>query len=86
MPMSGVCLRANASRKPWAPQVMAYWCGPLWATSARQSVIALGGSKSGKPCERLMAPYRFDTRVMRRMTESENCEVLVLSVCIVIPL
>ena len=32
-----------------APMVMGYWWGPRWLTSARRSIIALGGSKSGNP-------------------------------------
>ena len=31
-----------------------------------------GGSKSGKPYDRLTAPYLLEMRVMRRMTESVN--------------
>ncbi len=80
-PMRGLCLAARAARKLGAPHVMAYWCGPSWATSARRSVMAAGGSKSGKPCERLMASYFMETRVMRRITESVNCDVRVLSCC-----
>lgn len=33
------------------------------------------GSKSGKPCDRLTAPYLLEMRVMRRMTESVNAAV-----------
>lgn len=39
-------------------------------TSARRSVMGLGGSKSGKPWARLMALFAIAIRVMRRMTES----------------
>ena len=74
-PMKRLCLRARASRKLGAPQVMAYWWGPRWATSARRSMMAWGGSKSGKPWERFTAPYWLEMRVMRRMTESVNCSV-----------
>ena len=28
-PMRGLCFAASAARKFGAPQVMAYWCGPL---------------------------------------------------------
>ena len=85
-PMRGLCLAASAARKLGAPQVMAYWCGPVWATSARRSVISAGGSKSGKPWDRLMASYFMDTRVMRRITESVNCDVRWLSSCMGPPL
>ena len=47
------------------------------ANSANRFVISLGGSKSGNPCERLMAPYLLDIRVIRRMTESVKPAVLV---------
>ena len=39
-PMKRDCFLARASRKFWAPQVTAYWWGPVWATSARRSRIA----------------------------------------------
>lgn len=35
-----------------------------------------GGSKSGNPCERLIAPHSFDMRVIRLITESVNPDVL----------
>ena len=41
-------------------------------------------SKSGNPCERLMAPYLLDMRVIRRITESVNPAVLVDSGLIVL--
>lgn len=41
----------------------------------RLSSSCAGGSKSGKPCERLTAPYLLEMRVMRRMTESVNVAV-----------
>ena len=47
------------------------------------SVIALGGSKSGKPCARLIAPQSMLMRVIRRMTESVKCSFLLLSSCMV---
>ena len=43
----------------------------------------LGGSKSGKPCARLIAPHARLTRVMRRMTESVNNLFFLLISCIV---
>jgi len=66
-----------------APIVMGYWCGPSLLTSSSRSVIALGGSKSGKPCARLIAPHARLTRVMRRMTESVNNLFFLLISCIV---
>ena len=82
-PMKRPALRASACRKFGAPIVMGYWCGPSALTSARRSVSALGGSKSGKPCARLIAPHARLTRVMRRMTESVNNLFFLLISCIV---
>ena len=39
------------------------------------SSISLGGSKSGKPCERLTAPYLLEILVIRLMTESVKVAV-----------
>ena len=82
-PMKRPALRASACRKFGAPIVMGYWCGPSALTSARRSVSALGGSKSGKPCARLIAPQSMLMRVIRRMTESVKCSFLLLSSCMV---
>ena len=83
MPMKRSHLRESAWRKFGAPIVMGYWCGPSWLTSSSRSVIALGGSKSGKPCARLIAPQSMLMRVIRRMTESVKCSFLLLSSCMV---
>ena len=72
-PEKCLVLAATARRKFGAPMVMGYWCGPLTATSMSLSVMALGGSKSGKPWARLMALLAMAMRVMRRITESVNC-------------
>ena len=54
-PMNRVCFRAKASRNRRAPDVSEYWWKPSlrarWAAATRSD----GGSKSGKPCARLMA-------------------------------
>ena len=47
-------------------------------------LLSFGGSKSGNPCERLMAPYLLDMRVIRRIMESVNPAVLVDSGLIVL--
>ena len=47
-----------------------------------RSRISFGGSKSGKPCDRLTAPYCMETRVMRRMTESVKPAVRSDKLCI----
>ncbi len=71
-PVLRLILRARAWRKRGAPQVTAYWwCGPRVAVS-RAERISSGGSKSGKPWERFMAPQLLARRVMLRMTDSEN--------------
>ena len=59
IPMKRLCFAARASRKFWAPQVTAYWWGPSMAARAAASSRARGGSKSGKPWERLMAPWPY---------------------------
>ena len=69
-PMKRLCFFASASRRLWEPQVTAYWWKSSCATCSRRLRIAAGGSKSGKPWLRLTAPYRLQTRVIRRMTES----------------
>ncbi len=76
MPMKCVCFFARASLKLGAPHVTAYWCGPSRATSARRSVSSFGGSKSGNPWDRLIAPHSLEMRVMRLITESVNPAVL----------
>ena len=58
-------------------------CSVSLLTSSSRSVIALGGSKSGKPCARLIAPQSMLMRVIRRMTESVKCSFLLLSSCMV---
>ena len=42
----------------------------LLETCSSRFRISWGGSKSGKPWDRLTAPYWLEMRVMRRMTES----------------
>jgi hypothetical protein len=71
--MNRDCFAARASRKFGAPQVMAYWWGPGLLTRSRALQIAAGGSKSGKPWERLIAPCALATRVIILMTDSVKC-------------
>ena len=82
MPMNLPHLRLTARRKFGAPIVIGYWCGPSWLTSRSRSVMAFGGSKSGKPCAKLIAPQSRLTRVIRRMTESVKCWFRLLISCI----
>ena len=72
MPYRRWYLSAIAWRSFFAPHVTAYWLmSPLIAAIAA-SFIAAGMGKSGMPCERLTAPYCWATRVISRMTDSEN--------------
>src|SRR6266404_1250798 len=50
--------------------------------SQAASFTSSGAEKSGKPCERLIAPYRFDWRVISRMTDSVNCSALWDMICL----
>ena len=77
-PMNRPHFLASACRKFGAPIVIGYWCGPSVLISASRSVSALGGSKSGNPCARLIAPQPSAIRVMRRITESVNCSHFLL--------
>src|ERR1035437_97540 len=65
-------LAAMASRKGLAPQVMAYWLRSASMAWAAALFSAAGAGKSGKPCARLMAPWRTARRVISRMTDSVN--------------
>ena len=80
-PMKRPHLRARACRKLGAPMVMGYWWGPRRLTSARRSSISRGGSKSGNPWARLMAPQSREIRVIRRITESVNNLFFLLNSC-----
>src|SRR3712207_885941 len=59
-----------ASRNSFAPQVMAYWFTSSRMASAAARFNSAGAGKSGKPCERLTAPWRMASRVISRMTDS----------------
>jgi hypothetical protein len=62
-----------------APQVTAYWCGPSRRIRQRRHQ-GRRRIEVGKPWDRLMASYRFATRVMRRMTDSEDGRALAAGV------
>ena len=76
IPVKRRVFAASASRKPFAPQVIAYWL--MSARIARQaaSLISSGHGKSGNPCARFTAPCASACRVISRMTDSENCRAL----------
>ena len=82
-PMKRPHFLARAWRKLGAPMVMGYWWGPWWLTSSKRSSMALGGSKSGKPWARLMAPHSREIRVIRRITESVKSLFFLLISCMV---
>ncbi len=69
-PYSRVNLAAMASRRERAPQVIAYWLMSPEIARRAASFTSSGAGKSGKPCERLIAPCRFASRVISRMTDS----------------
>src|ERR1700691_231273 len=68
------CVRSKfeaiASRSFFAPQVIAYWLTSADIASCASRLIAAGAGKSGKPCERLTAPWRRARRVISRITDS----------------
>src|ERR1700723_3209233 len=68
------CVRSKfeaiASRSFFAPQVIAYWLTSAEIASCAARLIAAGAGKSGKPCERLTAPWRRARRVISRITDS----------------
>src|SRR2546421_5513473 len=63
---------AIASRKSFAPQVIAYWFTSSAIACIATRLTSSGAAKSGKPCERLTAPYFIASRVISRMTDSVN--------------
>src|SRR5437764_4608765 len=67
---------AIASRKSFAPQVIAYWLTSSAIACIATRLMSSGAAKSGKPCDRLTAPYFIASRVISRITDSVNCEAL----------
>src|ERR1043166_3790198 len=67
---------AIASRKSFAPQVIAYWFTSFAIACMATRLMSSGAGKSGKPCERLTAPYLIASRVISRMTDSLKREAL----------
>src|SRR5260370_11335923 len=65
-----------ASRRGFAPQVMAYWLMSSAMALRAASLISSGAAKSGNPCDRLTAPCFKARRVISRMTDSVNCSAL----------
>src|SRR5438309_109170 len=70
MPYQSWYFFASASRRCFAPQVMAYWFTLSRIARIAASFKTSGQGKLGKPCARLMAPCSLASRVMPRMTDS----------------
>src|SRR5437867_915180 len=70
--------RAMASRRFFAPQVMAYWFTSAATASCAARFSSSGAAKSGNPCARLMASCSIACRVISRMTDSLKRSVLSL--------
>src|SRR6266480_4724826 len=64
--------RAIASRKSFAPHVIAYWLRSFSIALIAFCLISSGAAKSGKPCDKLTAPYFNASRVISRITDSVN--------------
>ena len=69
-PLNDRIFAAIACRSGAMPQVMAYWLNPSRMARQAASLTSSGGSKSGIPWPRLIAPYRWASRVISRMTDS----------------
>src|ERR1017187_6786886 len=54
---------------------MAYWLKSSAIAWAAACLSAAGAGKSGKPCARLVAPWRMARRVISRMTDSPKPEM-----------
>lgn len=63
---------AIAARNSSEPQVIGYWLMSSATARRAASFNSAGAAKSGKPCDRLIAPWAFDSLVISRMTDSEN--------------
>src|SRR6266511_3900983 len=61
-----------AARNVGDPQVTGYWWKPSVRARLAASTTSGGGSKSGKPWARLMAPCSSARRVISRITDSVN--------------
>src|SRR5215470_2659577 len=59
-----------AWRRLRAPQVIAYWLTSVSMARRAASLTSSGAAKSGKPCERLTAPWSWARRVISRITDS----------------
>ena len=69
-------MSAIAARNGSAPQVIGYWLTSSAIAWRAASLISSGAGKSGKPCDRLIAPCATASRVISRITDSVNEEAL----------
>src|SRR4029453_2300340 len=67
---------AIATRNRSAPQVIGYWLTSSAMACRAASLSSCGAGKSGKPCERLIAPCATESRVISRITDSVNEDAL----------
>src|SRR5213080_1130891 len=81
IPYQSAYFRASASRRRFAPQVMAYWFTSSRSARAAASFRTSGAGKFGNPWARLMAPCSLASRVIPRITDSLN-EWVRRAVCI----
>src|SRR5439155_6985865 len=81
IPYQSAYFRASASRRRFAPQVMAYWFTSSRSARAAASFRTSGAGKFGNPWARLMAPCSVASRVIPRITDSVN-EWVRRAVCI----
>ena len=78
-PQPGKCATveaAIASRRPFAPHVVAYWLMSSWIARAAASLSSGGQAKSGNPWARLTAPASTASRFISRMTDSVKLSAL----------
>ena len=78
-PCDTLTLRAIASRRFCAPQVIAYWLMSAAIACCAARLISSGAAKSGNPCARLMASWSIACRVISRITDSVKRSVRALT-------
>src|SRR5438093_11839567 len=81
MPYHSPYFATRASRRRFAPQVMAYWFTSSRIARAAASFRRSGAGKFGNPWARWMAPCSVASRVIPRITDSVN-EWVRRAVCI----
>ena len=56
--------------------MIGYWLMSAVIAARAASLTSSGAGKSGKPCDRLIAPWATESRVISRITDSVNDEAL----------